>query len=347
MEKELNSPDFPENGIQKESLKKLFDFTLWALTLPEGQYVALKDQNVGKAPRWNTELFDQAVCKKIRTDFMEGHRVAFHVPINVQMESKPTQNSFFRVYMEQDAGVKNAENHFIRAGITIKDVRSLNAKGIRGMVVIEDKPLRTMLGDAENPAHTEWQKDSKKFKSRKYVNGPTSLSFVQNSLREIFQFINKPPEGRDKTLLENIFYIDRPPTEPDGETETVQPETRGGAPETIEVPELPRHKRLFQLKPLQGGFQIRQNPQSEQIPSSVTVRLAYVVRRGNPFKKYHELDFDLSKKPITIASSGIALTECGLNRLAFEVRDRTFEITVRGFDLERDLKIDAKNGPVP
>ena len=31
------------------------------------------------------------------------------------------------------------------------------------MVIVKDRPLATLLGDAENVAHTQWQKDSAKF----------------------------------------------------------------------------------------------------------------------------------------------------------------------------------------
>ena len=52
------------------------------------------------------------------------------------------------------------------------------------MVVIERGALATMLGDSENPAHTQWQKDGSKFKD-KYYYGPAFIRFVADSVSEI------------------------------------------------------------------------------------------------------------------------------------------------------------------
>ena len=66
-----------------------------------------------------------------------------------------------------------------------------------------------MLGDAENPAHTEWHKDSSKFKNR-YEHGPNCLKFVKDSMREIVWRLTKPAESVDLELLSDIFYIEIP-----------------------------------------------------------------------------------------------------------------------------------------
>ena len=63
------------------------------------------------------------------------------------------------------------------------------------MVVIDEGELTTLIGDAENPAHTEWQKDSSKFRN-KYKHGAKTLDFVKASLREIIRRLMRPTGWR-------------------------------------------------------------------------------------------------------------------------------------------------------
>lgn len=82
----------------------------------------------------------------------------------------------FSVFLERDEKLERAEDHFIRQGITIPEVTSLKHKGIRAIVSIAEQDLSAFLGDAENPAHTEWERNSKKFK-QKYRLGVSTLDF--------------------------------------------------------------------------------------------------------------------------------------------------------------------------
>ena len=75
------------------------------------------------------------------------------------------------------------------------------------MVVIDEGELTTLIGDAENPAHTEWQKDSSKFRN-KYKHGAKTLDFVKASLREIIRRLMRPPVGVDTEALKDVFYFD-------------------------------------------------------------------------------------------------------------------------------------------
>ena len=90
--------------------------------------------------------------------------------------------------------------------MTCNLITSLKHKGIRAIVSVAEPDLSTFLGDAENPAHTEWERNSKKFK-RKYRLGPTSLDYVKTSPREIVKILTQPQKGRDENLLKHIFSL--------------------------------------------------------------------------------------------------------------------------------------------
>ncbi len=70
---------------------------------------------------------------------------------------------------------------------------------------IDDAPLARLLGDAENPAHTDWDDSSSHFKG-KYINGPATLRFVKNTVAEICQMLARDPSEEDPLLLD-VFPI--------------------------------------------------------------------------------------------------------------------------------------------
>jgi hypothetical protein len=230
-------------------------------------------------------------------------------------------------------------------------------KGVRALVLIRDKALSALLGDSENPAHTEWQERSPKFKDR-YRHGATTLRYVRNVARELVRVLTRPAEGRDFTLLRQLFSLELP-----DEAETPSPAgdlSHAGAGEHGEEEgvETVGKDRQFVLQKLAGGFRIRgvagnsasteaaasaevaASAEAAEIPATV-VSVAYDVRRGNPFVQYHRLDFDLAAPPIEITAQHAVVVANDRNTLVFRPERPDFVLTVRGFDRHRDLRVRA------
>jgi hypothetical protein len=68
------------------------------------------------------------------------------------------------------------------------------------------------------------------------------------------------------------------------------------------------------------------------------------VRKGNALLKYRPPDFDLGKEPMSISGSGYSLTRVTENILRFDITDPLFDMTVTGFDEQRDLVIRSQYG---
>ena len=86
---------------------------------------------------------------------------------------------------------------FIREGIIVSDIRSPLNRGVRSLVIVEDAPLASLLGDSETPAHTQWQKDGSNYRG-KYTYGPENLSFMIISVSEIVRLINEQEQEADR-----------------------------------------------------------------------------------------------------------------------------------------------------
>src|SRR6201995_4106560 len=109
--------------------------------------------------------------------------------------------------MEHDDQLRRGEHHFIRRGITIPDVRATSDKPVRVLIVIDDQALSTFLGDAENPAHADWSERADRIRTF-YDHGPSTLRFVKNSPSFLASLLSRPPEGRVRDFLADIFSIE-------------------------------------------------------------------------------------------------------------------------------------------
>jgi hypothetical protein len=338
------------NGDAEDvNLLKLFNFAKQAIEMKTEEYVTLNvPENITAAPTWDDQLFSDISLQELRKNFDQGIVIGFRIPVKVERKGHQSRISWFKAFVQRDGKLQGAENYFIREGITISGISSFKDKGIRGMVVIDEGDLTTLIGDAENPAHTEWQKDSSKFRER-YHHGPSTLNFVKASLREIIRRLMKPAEGVDKELLGEIFYVDIPEFQTPEEKPRKAPdkEKKGDQQGKIPVIEVEgRAKPVFVTK-ISGGVRIYHNPDSSKKISSVEVKFAYAVRKGNAILKYRSPDFDLGKKPIEISGSGYTLIRASENTLIFDVTDQAFDLAVTGFDEQRDLIIRSSHAEVP
>ena len=322
----------------KDVLGRL-DLARWAIRQTGDSFIPLKEPEPGRAPKLREDLFDSGHLERIKQLFAEGKRLAFHVPVSIQRsDSKAFRHTGYSVFIERDEALERAEDYFIRQGITIPEVTSLKHKGIRAIVSITDPVLSSFLGDAENPAHTDWERNNKWFKKR-YRLGASTLDYVKSSPRELVKILTKPKKGRDENLLRHIFSLPFIAAEQPG-GKGREPNASGNQEGTHEKP----INGIFGSTPLQltaikGGFSLTRNTNTETLPKNIILQMAYEVRSGNPFKKYTPLDFDVAAPPIRIALEGARILLSKQNMIHLEVQEMNFRISVTGFDMHRDLRI--------
>jgi len=325
--------------LESQGLLGLIELGRWAIRQPREAFINLYEPTAGRAPKLREDLFAPEILETARNAFAEKHRLAFFVPIAIQKSNSPEMmHTGFSLFLEHDEKLERAEDHFIRQGITIPEVSSLKHKGVRAIVSITERDLSAFLGDAENPAHTEWERNSKKFKQQ-YRLGVSTLDFVKTSPRELVKILTQPQKGRDENLLKHLFAL---PTEPGAKPGDDTNNTEKGPCENKENSDNfvgVEGSGYLQLTPIKGGFRLKRKSKSTKVPRYITVRMAYEVRSGNPFPKYSPLDFDVSQKPIQIRLEGGKLLFHNENAIQIEVTGGNFTLAVIGFDLNRDLRV--------
>ncbi|HEY3318964.1 MAG TPA: hypothetical protein VGP72_00610 [Planctomycetota bacterium] len=326
-----------QRGGQLESeIGRLLDLARWA-TREAGPPAVLNEQPPQAAPKWSSALIPENLLKAIRQGLEQNQRIAVRVPIWVRLKNREPQQSFFDLFFERDYDLQHEKPVFIREGVQISGVRASRQRGIRALVTVSDKPLASMLGDAENPAHTDWVARSTKFKG-KYAHGPECLRFIKEAVYELVSIISQSDSSVDDRALKDIFYLPKPTAE---EPKTKVPKGgpgKDGSPVPPPTPPPPK-PRPIAIEQIKGGFCLRAAKGGAPLPSSATVRVAYEMRKGNPFKAYQLPDFQLDKPPIKVASEKVTVSSQSANQLALTRLDPAFTVTVTGFDPRRDLRV--------
>lgn len=336
------------DGIPDEKFKASFspifvDFVRWAVTSESDSFYELrKPDDLVKAPGWSRVLFADYDLEVLQAKFDKGERLAFLVPLRKKESGQPPELGWFKVFLQKYDG-QTGYAHFVRRGITVIN-ESMESKEFLGLAVIDDPVLTNMLGDADNVNHTKWEERQKKF--QKYENRRATLNFVRDCFQRIVNILQKPVSGIDMEALDDTFFL--PPRQAKDETGTVPEEERpkrglGAKQGPVQV--TTSKPRLFKLSQIKGGFLIGKSPTQSDVPSKIKVRAAYYVRRGNPFKKYQEADFDfrnLDRSHIAIEGRNYEAKPLTGNAIEFEITGDPFEIRVTGFDMYRDLIVDAK-----
>lgn len=309
------------------------------------QVIVAQQQEPHKSPRWSEDLFSAQTMLELADKLDAGASMVVRVPVHVTKRRESPIDSFFDLVLQRDPDLEHPLDVFIRSGITISGIHTLREAGLRVLVVADDRPLASMLGDAENPAHTDWQDRSRNFKG-KYLVGPSTLAFIKEAPRAFLRLLNKRSEHIDDTALRHMF----PGPQGDG-----QAPPSAGAGTNAELDKAPRpvvnakgRQKVFSISRRQGGFSIRLDEDGRRmVPLTVVLRAAYDTPKGNPYKRWCEADFVLSSQSGTLTIEGGVLGAVNGNRLEIVASDADFTLAATGFDPNRDLIIDVRRGEQP
>lgn len=332
----------------KGLLEPLLDLTTWALECQSNNdFIAIQfaaKATAGKnSSKWTAAAFDQELFSLLRRQFHESKQLTVRIPVDVQRRGQSIKSTRFDVYLHRVEGAMTKKPVFIRDGIIISDVRTRIIRDVYAIVVIDDPPLTEFLGDAENPAHTEWHEESSHFKG-KYVNGAVTLRFIRNAVADMCQMLSDAMEEDDPELLLDVFSVGTSSDRRSWPVEFLSASSDDGG-ETTRLKSLKakvRKPRSFRLSRREGGFRIAGH--SESTARGIEVHVAYDRRGGNPLRKFSTTDFQLDRSPIEIVAHGARVEVESPNSMVVYPESDSFDVIVTGFDRNRDLFLQARPG---
>jgi transcriptional regulator with XRE-family HTH domain len=324
-----------ESAAQK---KTMFDLARWSTTNP--QPVELPEpQSI--APSWDQIVLGEGELRSIRDRYEEGERLHLRVTLRIrpigESEGFPCA---FSVYLENAPDADRRQRHYIRRGITIPNKDATRTSGARGLVIIDDPLLSTVLGDAENPAHTEWNERSLKAKG-KYRNAATTIRFVKHAFDGAVRLVSRPPEGLEEDLLADVFSVEIVDEQKDRNVTEKKPKRGQGPSAAPQVPHSPALPAIV-VSSTKTGFAIKATGKRDCVGRRLVVRVAYEIDSGDPFKRYERFDFELNKPPIWTELSGVSPGGIDGNEAEFIIEDNEFAVSYGGFDSHRDLRVRAE-----
>jgi hypothetical protein len=323
-------------------IAKLTALTRWSLTEASDVRVELADLPPERAPKWSDDLLPESVLDDLRGCFERGERIAVRAKLLVKRKRSKPAMAHFDVFLERDDALRKPVVHFIRRGITIPDVKSTTSsdKTVRALVVIDHEALSTFLGDAENPAHSDWSERADKLRAL-YDHHAGTLRFVKNSAAFLASVLSRPPQGRVRDFLQDIFSIEMPDEE---EAARAKPRipirgTEKGETEGPGAGAASGRAARVTITRVTGGFTIKGAGDEALVARPMIAEVAYRRRNGNPFRKHSPFDFDLSRNEVAIITEGASVSRSAANTLEFIPMSPKFQITLKGFDPRRDLVV--------
>jgi hypothetical protein len=298
---------------------------------------AAASPDVELTPKWTSsieEAMSPADLERLRKKFvLDGQLVHVRAPLSLTRKNGATDRAVFDLFLLQAPEGIRSESLFVRSSITVPDeARYFRARQTFGAVIARDPVITSFLGDAENPAHTKWNGAAEKL-AKNWRAGKARLSEIRNSLNRLHQALAQAVEVREPDALRDYFSI---------KDATGKTGPRPPVPPPPPVPPVPKKPALFSIAARRGGFAIRRGPglTEDKLPLELRVRTAYDVFRGNPFKRFDPLDFNIAE--LSTSTRGLTMTHVSANVLDLQVTDVDFELQVDGYDPRRDVVVDAR-----
>ncbi len=297
-----------------------------------------------RAQKWLPGAVSEEIISRLSPKLLAGERFAVRVPMNILLREGGPKPTHFDVICEATDDETTAVI-FIRDGLIIPDVRpTRRTRGIRAIIVVEDDALAGFLRDAETPAHTEWTTGTSNFRD-KYKFGAGGIEFVKAAVPELINALRSVDTQADGNIAIEHFYIEREASK-SGRKRRKKP--------AVKIPARPRR---FRINRLEGGFSLRPpsdgdggpsgdtdgaGVQASFTPFAVSIRAAYDVRSGSAINAWSPFDFDVAKKPIGVEHSGVEIRKLEGRQIIAIVNQPDFHVSVRGFDRNRDLFVEAR-----
>lgn len=311
-----------------------FDFVEEISSRLNGEPAAVADTLTGSL-EIDSDSFDEETVAELKERFAGGELVHVRVPMVIQDHRGTPLDTHIDLFMRSLFEGQRPYGLFARGPIVLPgERRNVNGVAAQCAMIATEGSITGFLGDAENPAHTQWNANAEKLNAR-WHNPKQALKAVRSALRHLYGLIGEQQENLDQEALIDFFSIaDKAQASSGRKKKTLKPK--------IDVP--PRQVALS-IKRMSGGFELVPGPAAEEweYPRKIRVRMAYDMIGANPFSRFSKYDFSLkSGSDLKLEAENASYEVDKDNVLVVTAESPEFSLTVSGFDERRDLVVDAR-----
>lgn len=281
------------------------------------------------------DLLGDDATANLRERYRAGEMLAIRAPLRVRPKSEVGQERETHVdlFLRPTLPGERSQTLVVRGSITVPtEGKKSHLLDCNAALVAQEERISQLLGDAENPAHTQWNERAEKLRAN-WDRPHLVLRRIRAVLGEIHSVIADRIERDDPNALVDFFSIPKP-REPGRNRETTVP-----LPLRSEGPTKP-----FRILPRQGGFSLVANSRSptDAFPVRLKLRCAYDVLNGNPFRRFSDLDFSFYGVRLTVEKHDLDFWPTAANEASVNLRAADSKLVITGFDTNRDLVVEAQ-----
>jgi hypothetical protein len=281
------------------------------------------------------ELLGVDCATNLRDKFKDGQLITIRAPLSVREKGGKVTHTHVDLFLKGVRPGEKGQTLVVRGAITVPtEGKKIGLPDCHAALVATDEPISRLLGDAENPAHTQWNERAEKLRAG-WQGGHSVLRRVRAALPEIYQVVAERMEREDPLALLEFFSI------PKTNRVSAAAKDSGGRPAKLPPPQL----KPFRIEKRAGGFAILPGPgmQGVLFPLRLRIRCAYDVLTGNPFRRFSDYDFSFFRGGLKIDKTNADCWPKEPNEADIQAYKPDFKVEVFGFDKNRDLIIEAQD----
>ena len=282
--------------------------------------------------------FEPAVLDRLRQRFADRRLVSLNVPLELTRRGKPASTSYVEIHLKAVEPEQKGVALCVRGEITVPGAaKKFQNDAYFALLAAKHKVVSEFLGDAENPAHTDWSPTAERFQDRWENYAPNKLRFIKGAVSAVHRLLATGGAQKDASALLDFFWTDDPTAGKGGHAKSKS--APRGAIIVKSNPDRQSVERVLNISKVKGGFTLTPAAgfAKRALPARLGLRVAYDLARGDPFKEWRDFDFDLgTDEAVELEVEGAKHAAKGC-RIELRIDRPDFKLRASGFDPERDL----------
>jgi hypothetical protein len=318
-------------GIEEPS-DKFFDFMEAAITTPDTSYKIANDNWFNNKFK---DSFNDSDLSEMKEKFFKNEVISVKAPIKLIKTNGEEFKSEIKIHIQGGIEKGNTEEAYIRGGLNIVNEKYLykQTKTALGIMMADDIAISEFLGYCEEASHMSWKSNAKeavkRYKSKNHVE--ETVKKVRHSLPMLHSLFSASVNKVLEDGFSDILGVPVPKVGKKARKKVTLP--------LPPPPPKPNKPKLFESLSESGNWTLSPGDDASKYPGlypiRVNISLAYQRITGNPLRKYHPFDFNLSdNKFLPSVCSNIKVIKADLNKIILEVESPTFELKFEGFNTQ-------------
>jgi hypothetical protein len=155
------------------------------------------------------EVLGEELATKLRSQFKAGEMLYIRAPllVNLKVEKGRPLKTHVDLFLRPSTPGERSQTLVVRGSITVPtEGKKAYLPDCHAALVADDPVISQLLGDAENPAHTQWNERAEKLRAN-WAGAHTVLRRVRAVLHEIHAVVADRIERDDPLALLDFFSI--------------------------------------------------------------------------------------------------------------------------------------------